>query len=512
MCPRRLRFAAGFVVALAGGVGCGGSDAAPPAEDGGVDTSPEDLGVDALVADTADAADAAPPEVAIDAPVDAPPLSSSTVKWYRASAAGYVDAQDVAVASDGSVVVTGFFEGNADLGDGAKKPIDGYADAFTTKYDATGKHVWTRRVNGSGSSSEGHQSGESVAVDKAGNVYVAGHCQGTIDLGKGPQICEYYDSAYLVKYGPDGATLWSKVWKQGAFKYLVMQLDDAANVYVAGSLSTDGVDLGGGVLKRKGYDDSFLAKFDADGKHVFSRELGNAGQVLLSALAVNGKGEIAIAGTFSSTMDFGGGVRTASKDTGSVFVVRYDATGAHVFSQSFDPIQTGSLLKYADVGGLAFVAAGADVVLTGSSEAPIMFGATKVEPGAFRVTFSSLAGTPDPKTFATGDVVYPATEGIASGPKGLTMVGWFKGAITFGGHTLTAKNDRDAFLIREGKLPADSLAYRYGSADGLESLSGAAMGGDGSTFVCGYLGTSVDFGDLVTPATDGGVFLVAFAP
>jgi hypothetical protein len=511
MARRPLCFAAGLFVVLAASVGCGSSgDAAPPAaEDAGADTAPDDVGIDTNVAE--EGTDTARPEVAVDAPVDTP-LSSSTVKWYHATPAGYVNAQDVAVAADGIVVVTGFFEGNADLGDGAKKPVDGYADAFTTKYDAAGKHVWTRRVNGSGSSSEGHQAGESVAVDKAGNVYVAGHCQGTIDLGKGPLTCEYYDSIYLVKYGPDGATLWSKVWKQGAFKYLVMQIDDAANVYVAGTLSTDGVDLGGGVLKRKGYDDSFLAKFDTDGKHVFSREIGNTGQVLLSALAVNGKGEIAIAGTFSSTMDFGGGVRTASKDTGSVFVVRYDAAGAHVYSQSFDPIQTGSLLKYASVGGLAFVAGGVDLVLTGNSEAPITFGATKVEPGGFRVTFSALAGTPDPKTFAAGATVWPATDGIASGPKGLTLVGSFKGSLTFDGHVLTAADDRDAFLVREGKLPTDSLVYRYGSADALESLSGAANGADGTTFVCGYLGKSVDFGDLVTPASDGSVFLVAFAP
>jgi hypothetical protein len=63
------------------------------------------------------------------------------------------------------------------------------SDIVTIKYDSNGNQVWLQRYNGSGN---GNDAGNAIAVDKSGNVYVAGYETET----------NGFTSMILIKYSP----------------------------------------------------------------------------------------------------------------------------------------------------------------------------------------------------------------------------------------------------------------------------------------------------------------------
>jgi hypothetical protein len=115
-------------------------------------------------------------------------------------------------------------------------PGDDYA---TVKYDANGNKVWVARYNGP---DEWLDSATALALDNTGNVYVTGL--------SGPPFS--FDSEMAtVKYDTSGHQLWVARY-QGADSFfnrgLALALDKTGNVYVAGD-SFDGADLGYAIVK-----------------------------------------------------------------------------------------------------------------------------------------------------------------------------------------------------------------------------------------------------------------------
>lgn len=128
---------------------------------------------------------------------------------------------DLVVDSAGNVYLTGISE-NEENGLGYQ----------TFKYGPSGNMLWTTRYHGSQMASD---LAKSIAVDAAGNVYVAGMRKGPIDY---PYYSYYY---VLVKYDMSGNRLWNAT-DQVYTSYLTdnyvevhISLDNLGNIYLVGS-------------------------------------------------------------------------------------------------------------------------------------------------------------------------------------------------------------------------------------------------------------------------------------
>jgi hypothetical protein len=173
-------------------------------------------------------------------------------------------AQAVAVDSQGNAIISG----SSDTGDFGTDPAGLRSNAFVAKYGARGILEWAHRfpVPGNlGSSDEAR----GVATDAAGNVYVAGHTQGTfageIHAGGGLDIA-------VLKYDPAGNLLWARQFGSNASDFgRGIAVDAAGNVFVVGDSS------GQLPLQPPANGELFIAKFDTNGNRLWIRQWGSGG-------------------------------------------------------------------------------------------------------------------------------------------------------------------------------------------------------------------------------------------
>ena len=101
----------------------------------------------------------------------------------------------------------------------------GLPDIMTVKLDTNGVLKWKKRYF---LGDKGHEVGNAVAADTAGNIYVA---------GKGSSPVNTYHDAVLIKYSPTGAQLWARRYnglKNDNDEFLAIGIDMAGNAYVTG--------------------------------------------------------------------------------------------------------------------------------------------------------------------------------------------------------------------------------------------------------------------------------------
>jgi uncharacterized delta-60 repeat protein len=230
--------------------------------------------------------------------------ADGSLSWQRTWEApvqfGTDQANDVAVAADGSVYVTGSTQG----------------DAVLLKLSSDGELLWQRRWGGSG-----NESGEAVAVAGDGSIYVVG---GTSSFGS---------HLFVLKFAPDGALAWQKIREGGTaqgvavradgtiavagvagraevpgeFDVVVLTLTDAgALVWQRAYSAAEVADARGGVAVgadgsihvagaiqasgRKVIVDALLVKFAPDGSLVWDRAWGGRSGDVSSGVAVAADG------------------------------------------------------------------------------------------------------------------------------------------------------------------------------------------------------------------------------
>jgi Beta-propeller repeat len=257
---------------------------------------------------------------------------------------------DIAFAPNGDVVFTGSFTGTINFGGGALTSA-GATDLFVARLDPAGAYIWGQRFGDAGA-----QAGKGVTVDSQGNVIVTGDIAGKVDFGGGELTSAGATDVLLLKLDPAGAHVYSKLFgNASAQNAAAVAVDAVGNMVIAGSAAGK-VDFGGGMLTSLGGTDIFVAKLTAGGVHLWSKLYGAAGNQDARDIAVDPNGAILVAGDFTTTADFGGGVLT-SAGVADGFIAKLDPFGAHVWSKKQGDASAQSMTSIA-VDGTGVFAAG----------------------------------------------------------------------------------------------------------------------------------------------------------
>ncbi len=287
----------------------------------------------------------------------------------------------VVVDPAGDVILAGSFDGTVDFGGGSLESAGGTTpggtDIFLVKLDgATGGHVWSKRFG-----DEGDQRCRAVTIDASGNLIITGRSGGTVDFGGGPLVSTDTADVYVAKLDAMGNHLWSKVFGGTSDQVgQWITADASGNVVVIGTMSGT-VDFGGGSLTSKGGADIFLLKLDPSGAHLWSKRFGDVDPQLGEAVEVDSGGNILITGSFGGQIDFGGGpLAVAGGLFSDIFVAKFGADGEHVWSKRFgdstlqdgrsitvdamgDVLLLGRLQGTVDFSGNVLTSAGGDDLL-----------------------------------------------------------------------------------------------------------------------------------------------------
>ena len=180
--------------------------------------------------------------------------------------------------------------------------------------------------------------GWTTAVDAAGNLYVAGDCNGTVDFDPGPGIHNLSGGRIIGKYTSGGALCWARSVGRPGENYgnnygngIAVGAD--GSVYATGSFNgTSDFDPGPATfdLVSAGGCDIVVLKLDSAGNFVWANREGGAKDDLGYGIALAGDGGVYSVGCFSGTVDFDPGPETqnlTSAGSYDIFVSKVDSAG-----------------------------------------------------------------------------------------------------------------------------------------------------------------------------------------
>ena len=229
--------------------------------------------------------------------------ATGDVEWVKQYGGFYDDTiLHLAIDAQGSVYVQGEFRDVADWGGKPLKAGGGSDfDVVLAKYDQNGEHVWSQRFGNAFNDVAG-----GVAVDRAGNVTMAGSFDKSVSFGSGDEHNSLGESdIFVARFTTDGKLVWANTY--GAEREDIgfdIAADAAGNTVTTGWYQGS-VDFGTGALASKGNKDVFALKLDAAGKVVWAQSWGDHDHDQGRAVAIDDKGAAYVTGIFRFTLALG---------------------------------------------------------------------------------------------------------------------------------------------------------------------------------------------------------------
>jgi hypothetical protein len=438
--------------------------------------------------DAAPAVKKEPPKV-IKKPVDKAPLpplaadpggATGSPIWETGFGGLGLDiVRALAVDKSDNVYVSGYFDGEIDLGPAGKHksviapkpPGAGSAakldkdpsDAFLVKLDPDGKIAWGQTFGGGRS-----DDAKGVAVN-GDNVVVVGNFSDEIKIGEFTHKAVNSDDLFVAAFNGKGEAQW--LWTSGGID------SDGANTvaampdggWIVGGSYFGDAEFGKFPVKSKGGSDAVLIKLSAGGDVEWVKSFGGRYNDSIHHVGVDARGNIYIQGVFRDVAQFdSAGAAAPVKSVGGVgddiVVAKYDLNGDHIWSLGFGSKDEDAAL------GLVVDPAG-HVTVVGSFDKSITFPGDPTQHnslGESDIYITRFA--PDGKfewTKTIGAEHEDAAAGIAADRSGNIVVsGWFTGTADFGKGMLQSNGqNKDVFALKLDASGAVIWQQAFGDKD-----------------------------------------------
>jgi hypothetical protein len=336
-----------------------------------------------------------------------------------------------------------------------------------------------------------------VGIDGSGNIYVIGKFRTSTDLGGGTLTAAAGSSAtadeiFLAKFDANGNHIWSDSFGGDASdgdRGLAIAVNRVGDVAITGSYRRS-IDFGGGSLTTPTGANAFVAAFDTAGNHIWSSQYGNAGvDDSGTDIVFDRNGRVVVIGFFEGTVDFGGGNLT-SNGARDVFVARYDDnTGAHRNSISFGGPSS-------DAGNGVAADSRGRVYITGSFRNTVQIGPNQFSNVGSDDMFVALVGRTSFSINWSAQFGGPNNDSGRSvtvdDDRRVTVGGYFSGSVPFGTTTATSAGALDAVVLGlDGTDGSVRYSVTFGSTNDDLAISVAADPPTGDVFVAGAVTSTV---------------------
>lgn len=256
--------------------------------------------------------------------------SDGTVAWARRmGGTGYDYGYGVAADRAGSIYVTGSFNGVADFGDGTTLVSAGSSDIFVAKFRPDGSVEWARRAGGADA-----DRGAAITVGRNGKIFVTGWFDLDADFGSTQLQSRGSSDAFIACYRNDGSIEWARSMGGIGYDYgAAVSTTPDGDIIAAGSF-LGGIDLDAAThLTAAGGVDGYIARFAPEGTLRWGKRLGGPSDDAVTAVAADSTGAIYVAGVFSDSASIAGGATIRSSGRNDWLIARLAGDGTPLWSR-----------------------------------------------------------------------------------------------------------------------------------------------------------------------------------
>jgi len=428
--------------------------------------------------------DQAPPDSAAS---DADAAPDPSLLQILGDTEGWAEGIDVELDPQGNAVIAGEFGGTINIGpdtlsQSPPAPWTKGGDGLLAKTSAAGSWLWGKTTaRGNPGTSFYHR----LKINSVGESYYVGTIAGTVEIGN-QQHSPAVSAGFLLKVDSSGTHLWHDVYDCGGITDADgVGIDGAGNAYVSGSFEKT-LQIGGLAVTSKGGSDIYLLKVDPAGTPVWLIGAGGGKDDAGRAIAVAPNGSVYIGGLFTGQATFGSVTLTAVGTTAgsgatAAFVAEVSPAGVVNWVA-----QGGTSTAGGNVAATEAIAVHSDGTLRvgGLFEGQGTFGST-VLTGTPQVANSFVAALDGSGTFKWA---VRLGKGVATDlwldKTGVTYaVGALAGTAAFGS---TANGGIDAFVARVAP-GGQVLGGILGGGLVEDAAYGITGDGAGNLFVAGYV-------------------------
>ena len=356
---------------------------------------------------------------------------------------------------------------------------------------------WASQAGGnSGTNAEGH----GITTDNAGNSYVTGIFNGTVDFGS--HTLNGNSDVFVGMMSSNGVWVWvTQTGGSSNTNANDITIDDAGNCYVTGNFNGT-ADFGTHSIISSGSDDIFVAKIDAYGVWQWAIQAGSSSMDQGVSIKTDNAGNCYVTGYFRDTANFGS-LPITSIESIDIFVAKIDTYGVWQWAtqaggsdydkgygitidDESNSYVTGFIKGTADFGTHSIISSGSNDIFVAKIDA---YGVWQ---------WAIQAGG---SSFDMGYSITLDNTGISY------VTGYYNGAADFGSHSVTGSGDNDIFVA---KIDVNGVWQWVSQAGGSSNEEGRAIAIDdfGNNYVTGYLMGTVDFGPYsLTSFGSGDVFV-----
>lgn len=450
-------------------------------------------------------------------------VSSSIATITTRVVNNFANGNGVAVDREGNVYTTGAFAGTIQFGEYTLSSTN--TSIYIVKQDPYGKVLYAKWATATQIVVGAYIMGDAIAIDKHGNVYVAGQFTGTFSFGNytissvGPSN---YVSAFVVKLDPKGNALFAvnsvlNSQYASAAVYDIAVNDDA--IYITGAFGYT-VNFGSYSLSTNtGNVDLFIASLDHRGNftHAVTGLLGSnpvPGSATGHSIAVDSRGDVYMAGFFQSSITLGSIVLQGVSYSINLLIAKLDST------LNFLNAITAVNSDASSASATALAVGTNGVYVTGFYIGTVAFGSISkttiaVDGNMFLAIYDSnlnlrnvsTSVISDSTSFAYGNALTIDSSGS------VFLAGILAGTVVFGSNTITsvAGNGGTVFISRLS--PQGNFLSTIASVINDNSYAYVASitaDDQGQLYIVGSLSGTVIFGSqtLNVPQSQGNMFMV----
>ena len=356
--------------------------------------------------------------------------------------------------------------------------------------------------------------GTGIAVDSAGNIYVAGTAN-SLDFPTSPSAYQKElkgSDIFITKFDPTGRTVLYSTFLGGTSTENAtgVSVDSNGNVYVTGSTASSDFPTTAGAYKRTiNRGDTFVAKLNTAGSDlIFSTLLGGSGNEISYGIAADSANNVYVTGsTTSSDFPTTNGAFQTNIRGGSfeAFVTKFNATGTQLVYSSFlgGNGNDEGLGIAVDSGGNAYLTGytySSNFPTTTGAYQSAFNGATNLS-DAFIVKVNAVGSALTYATYLGGKANDLATGIAIDGAGNAYVAGTTIGATndfptTTGAFQTSYKGSSvpgpvsDTFVTKLNPAGAALVYSTYLGGNGADQAFGIAINAQGSAFVTGSTSSS----------------------